>query len=272
MTWPLFCHNYSKLAVDESEYECSALNDYIINLPDVHAFGIFGNNKISLESLSYDESGNGNTWAFPQTGFTAIRFVGEANMPATCQSDLSVLQVYQGHNHPFEIVPAGDVAYTKNGWVTCGGIVRLDETYIGSSNYVPIAMVGKFRQLGFSIALNKATGGLAFTDRDNVFLSDFAGGTDIVPVGEWFFINFAYHTTTGVMEGWFNDITDTDTGTPYPAYPDGNSHVAGTMCALWNTNDVGYEVRCSYLNGWVVDGYMDGALAYAEYLKTIPTP
>ena len=257
--------------LDGGDFLCSALETYIKASSDLHAYGVFSDNKANGQNYTYDESGNGNTWAFP-TGFdTASRFILGAFLPSTCAEGQRFLQVTDGIKHPLEIVPSGDVEYVKNGWVCVGGVVRLDDADIGSA-FVPLAMVGKFRQNGFALGIENTGNTLVFRDRDNTD-TPFLSGTVEVPVLDWCFVHVAYHTVTGQMIGWFNGYKDSITlSNTYPAYPDSDSYVAGVMCALWNYNDVTEEVRNSLVSGWVIDGYMDGAEAYVAYLRTLPSP
>jgi len=248
-------------------YDCNALQETVLTVPDLWNYAVFSDNKATPPYLNtstgFDESGQGHSFGLEGGGGTQVRFYSDVATPGACPAEMRFMRVEASIYHPIDVIPATDVAYQLNGNITVGAVLR---HYADNGAASPILTVGKFRQGAHAWRMN-ADGTTYFQDKDsNTYPCDL-----VVPLNEWFYSEFTYHTVTGEYTARLNDQTSTGTMTAtYPSYPNSNHYSAGVYVSITNYNDVGYNVRWDYRSGWSVEGTGAGAEGYAEYLRSVP--
>lgn len=258
MTWPLFCHNYTKPV-----FNCAALLDYVIAHPNGWSYGIYADNKPGGVLENFDESGNGHTYQFDTDITTNVTHIFDATAPGTCDPNLNIMKILDGSNSPIQFIPAGGSEYS-GGTISIGAVLSLSSSPTLVNQ--PLVSVGKQGSTGVSMGIG--------TDR-KLYVEDaqnFPGGVDffapelIVPLDEWFFCSFSYNTNTGDYIARFNDQVKTGAFSVIPALP----FTTSAYAAVTNFSDSGQGKFFSIKSSYVINGVDDGSAAYQNYLRSIP--
>jgi hypothetical protein len=233
---------------------CQIFDDYIRNIANIFSYGIFGDNKGNAEAWNYDETGNGNTWALAVDASSAARWEGQSLV--TCQNDLNYIYNFGTGYGDILVVISPDVAKPA-GWVTSGAIsVASAEPAIVNNS---LAGIKRYRQSA-DMYIGYDADRKVYVDVNN-----FGGNRQyfspelFIEVDEFVFASLAYNSATNAF---YARVDDHVFSGAFASAPTGQWD-AGAEVKTGLTAAVGTS------NAWAVDGYDDGAEAYAAYLQSI---